>query len=128
MLWWLADDDQLGPGGRKLIEDPDTEVLVSVVSLWEMVVKLRVGKLQADVGEVREAILAAGFTVIDIGLAHLQALVTLPMPHRDPFDHLLIAQAKVEGAVFLSEDRHVLRYPVRHISCSYAPGATPGLR
>jgi len=128
VLWWLADDDQLGPGARKLIEDPDTEVLVSVVSLWEIVVKMRVGKLQADVGEVWEAILEAGFTVIDIGIAHLLELVTLPMPHRDPFDHLLIAQARAEGAALLSEDRHVQSYPVGHITCSDSPSSTPGLQ
>lgn len=128
VLWWLADDDQLGPRARKLIEDPDTKVLVSVVSLWEMVVKVRVGKLQADVGEIWEAILEAGFTVIDIGIAHLLELVALPMPHRDPFDHLLISQAKAEGAVFLSEDRHVPSYPVCHITCSDSPDSAPGLQ
>ena len=128
LLWWLADDDQLGPGARKLIEDRNTDVLVSTVSLWEIVVKMRVGKLQADVGEVCEAILEAGFTVIDIGIAHLLALATLPMSHRDPFDHLLMAQAIAEGAVFLSEDRHVPRYPVRHITCSDSLGSTTGLQ
>lgn len=128
VLWWLADDDQLGPGARNLIEDRNTDVLVSMVSLWEIVVKIRIGKLEADVGEVWEAIREAGFTVIDIDIAHLLKLATLPIPHRDPFDHLLIAQAMAEGAVFLSEDRHVPRYPVRHVTCSDSPGSTPGLQ
>ena len=45
LLWWLADDDQLGPQARELIEDPGNDVLISAVSLWETVVKVRVGKL-----------------------------------------------------------------------------------
>jgi len=118
LLWWLADDDQLGTKAREVIAHPDTEVFVSVVSLWETVVKVRVGKLQADVAQVWEAILAGGFTLIDIGIAHLLELSAMPTHHRDPFDHLLMAQAKVEGAVFLSEDRHVPSYGVQYMTCS----------
>lgn len=127
LLWWLADDHQLGPRARKLIEDPDTEVLVSVVSLWEIVVKVRVGRLQAHVEDIWEAVLEAGFTVLDIGIAHLLDLVALPMLHRDPFDHLLMAQARVEGAVFLSQDGYTPSYPVHHVTCSDAPGSASGL-
>ena len=56
LLWWLADDDRLGTRARALIEDPANDVLVSVASLWEIVVKVRVGKLEADVGEVAAAV------------------------------------------------------------------------
>ena len=121
LLWWLADDDRLGPQARELIEDPGNDVLVSVVSLWEIVVKLRVGKLEADIKELVEAVGREGFACLDISTAHLLTLAELPMHHRDPFDHLLIAQAIAEDMVFLSEDRNTARYQVRFVTCSDAP-------
>ncbi len=116
-LWWLADGDQLGRDARGLIADPRTEVIVSIVSLWEIAVKIRVGKLQADIKEVWDAVHAAKFSVIGVGFSHLIALVPLPMLHRDPFDRLLMAQAEAEGAVLMSSDRHVASYPIRQIAC-----------
>ena len=56
LLWWLADDDRLGPRARGLIEDPGNDVFVSVASLWEAVVKARVGKLEADIGAIVDAV------------------------------------------------------------------------
>lgn len=120
LLWWLADDDQLGARARDLIEDPGNDVLVSVVSLWEIVVKVRVGKLEADIRTVADIIPREGFTMLDISTAHLAALARLPMHHRDPFDHLLMAQAIEEDATFISADRHTGRYPVKWITCADA--------
>jgi len=125
LLWWLADDDQLGPQARELIEDPGNDVLVSVVSLWEIVVKLRVGKLEADIGEIADTIPREGFAILDIGTAHLLALARLPMHHRDPFDHLLMAQAIEEDATFITGDRNARRYPVRVVTCLDAPSSPP---
>jgi PIN domain nuclease of toxin-antitoxin system len=118
LLWWLADDDQLGSAAREVVADPANDILISMVSLWEIVVKVRIGKLQADIEEIIEAVQREGFTVLDVSMAHLVALAGLPMHHRDPFDHLLIAQAMTEDATFISEDRNAARYPVRIVTCS----------
>jgi PIN domain nuclease of toxin-antitoxin system len=118
LLWWLADDSQLGRQARELVEDPGNDVLVSMVSLWEIAVKTRIGKLQADIKEITDAVQQEGFTLLDIGRTHLLTLAGLPMHHRDPFDHLLIAQAITEDATFISEDRHTAQYPVRMVNCS----------
>lgn len=120
VLWWLDDDPRLGPEARDLIADPGHDVLVSVVSLWEMVVKLRVGKLKADIGRVTASIEQAGFVLVGIAPKHLTTLAKLPVhaDHRDPFDHLLLAQAQAEGATLVSEDRNASRYPVRYVTCS----------
>lgn len=128
LLWWLADDGRLGPRARDLIEDPANDILVSVASLWEIVVKRRVGKLEADIGEVAAAFEREGFALLGIGTAHLTMLAGLPAHHRDPFDHLLIAQAIAEDATFLSEDPHAFRYPVRLVTCSDPPPPPPGPR
>jgi len=123
LLWWLADDDRLGARARDLIADPGNDVLVSTASLWEIVAKVRVGKLVASTKDVLDAIRREGFTLLDIRPPHLLTLTGLPMHHRDPFDHLLIAQAITEGATFISEDRHTPKYPVSLIRCS---DAVPG--
>jgi PIN domain nuclease of toxin-antitoxin system len=121
LLWWLADDPRLGPAAHRLIEEPGNDVLVSTASLWEIVVKQRVGKLEADIGEIAAALPREGFALLDIRPAHLLTLAGLPMHHRDPFDHLLIAQAMAENATFVSEDRNATRYPVQRVPCSDPP-------
>lgn len=127
LLWWLNDDGRLGRHARELIADPVNDVLVSTASLWEIVVKVRVGKLEADIGEISEAVERGGFTRLSIDPAHLVTLagLTLHPDHRDPFDHLLIAQAITEGATFVSEDGNVPRYPVQVVTCSDSPAPPP---
>jgi PIN domain nuclease of toxin-antitoxin system len=103
-----------------LIANPDNRVLVSVATLWEIVVKARIGKLHAEIAEIEAAIAHDDFVRLDIRPTHLAVLGRLPthVEHRDPFDHLLIAQAISEDALFVSEDRHASRYPVRITTCS----------
>jgi PIN domain nuclease of toxin-antitoxin system len=124
LLWWLSDDGRLEAQARALIEDPGNDVLVSVVSLWEIAVKVCIGKLHADLRQIVESVGRGGFLPLDISIPHLLTLVELPKHHRDPFDHLLIAQAIVEDAAFVSEDRNVPRYEVRLVTCSDA-GPSP---
>ncbi len=116
LLWWLADDPRLGRQARAVIAEPANTILVSVVSLWELSVKHRIGKLSADVEEIASAADQQGFVALPIHRAHLKTLAGLPMHHRDPFDHLLIAQAISEGAAFISSDRHAIQYPVKVVS------------
>ena len=118
LLWCLSDDAQLGQHARDLIADPANDVLVSVVSLWEIQVKMRVGKLTADLLGILKEIEAQAFEVLPISPAHLVHLGTLPAHHKDPFDHLLIAQAIVGAAIFVFEDRHVQDYAMQVVTCS----------
>ncbi len=117
LIWWLADDRRLGLRARALIADPANQVLVSVVSLWEIVVKVRIGKLEAEIGAVERAVVRNNFLRLAITQAHLAALTPLPLHHRDPFDHLLMAQATVEDALMVSDDENIARYPVRLQRC-----------
>jgi PIN domain nuclease of toxin-antitoxin system len=118
LLWWLGDEEKLSAAARAPIADPANEVLVSVASLWEIVVKHRVGKLHADIGAIERAMGRDGFTRLPITAAHLAVLAALPQHHRDPFDHLLIAQAISEAAVFVSQDRHAELYDVKLLPCT----------
>ncbi len=116
LLWWLSGDPRLGPAAAALVADPLNEVLVSAASLWEITVKARIGKLDADVTEIATATRDQGFRLLDIAIPHLAALQALPSHHRDPFDHLLIATALAEGAAFLTADGQAAAYPVRVIA------------
>ncbi len=123
LLWWLSDDAALGAKARDIIADPANDILVSVVSLWEIVVKVRVGKLQADIKDISAAVETEGFELLGISPGHLLRLAKLPRHHKDPFDHLLIAQAVTEGATFVSEDQHISKYAVSLLNCTDAPSA-----
>ena len=120
LLWWLADDPRLGPRMRAIIATPADEIMVSTVSLWEIVVKIRIGKLTADVGAIERAIGRFDIERLDLLPQHLTTLASLPTHHRDPFDHLLIAQAITEDAAFVSQDEVMARYPVRLERCGPA--------
>ena len=93
-------------------------MLISAASLWEVQVKVRVGKLTADVRDILDEMRSQGLDLLEIAPAHLIALGALPLDHRDPWDHLLMAQATVEEAVFMSEDSHTPDYPVTYVTCS----------
>jgi PIN domain nuclease of toxin-antitoxin system len=105
------DDAELSEAGQ-LIADPTNEVLLSVVCLWEIAIKKRIGKLDVSVDAVMADAREKRFTRIGIEDRHLRALATLPFHHRDPFDHLLIAQAIAEDAAFVTRGRAAVRYPV----------------
>ncbi|MFT8542475.1 type II toxin-antitoxin system VapC family toxin, partial [Acetobacter sp.] len=88
----------MGESAREIIADPAHDILVSIVSLWEIAVKIRIGKLDADMNDILATIPEEGFSLLPIQPEHLQILMSLPLHHRDPFDHLLMAQAQAEHA------------------------------
>ncbi len=117
LLWWLDDDPRLAAAAADLIESADSEIIVSIVSLWEIAIKHRLGKLQATAATIAAAADASGFRLLAIALPHLATLARLPTHHRDPFDHLLIAQAMVEDATLVTADHVLAAYPVTTLAC-----------
>ncbi|MDZ7651424.1 MAG: type II toxin-antitoxin system VapC family toxin [Burkholderiaceae bacterium] len=112
VLWWLSDAPQLPAAVRQAVLHPEAEVFVSKASLWEMVIKAFIGKLQADIAKVAEAIPAQGFRWLGIEIAHLLELGKLSADeqHRDPFDRLLVAQSRFEPLILLTTDSQLARY------------------
>ncbi len=84
--------------------------MVSVLAPWEMLIKHQVGKLDLPTLDVAADVVAQGFGLLPIKPEHILALSGLPMLHRDPFDRLLLAQAKAEGAVVVTTDRIFSEY------------------
>jgi PIN domain nuclease of toxin-antitoxin system len=110
MLWWLLDDPRLQPDTRQLIRSHSC--LVSVASLWEVAIKHRLGKLPVAPGSFRDHCLQSGATLLPVLDSHAIETSALPRIHDDPFDRLLIAQARLEGLMAVSADRHWPRYDV----------------
>lgn len=106
-LWFINRDSQLKPSVRELLES-DCDVLLSAASLWEIAIKVSVGKLSLE-GEFQafltEQIELNEITLLAIDMKHLQIVSTLPFHHRDPFDRLIIAQAIAEDIELVSADK-----------------------
>jgi len=111
LLWWLGDTDDLGTQGRQLISAPENLIFVSVASLWELRIKEQIGKIDLP-SSFSEVLRQQAFEILAVNVAHTEALQTLPLHHRDPFDRMLVAQAKVEGLTLLSRDRIIACYEV----------------
>lgn len=114
LLWWLDDDRALTSDARSVIADPAIAPLVSAASLWEISIKLVLGKLDApkDLPDVAEA---EGFGWLPIDERHGWAAGMLPDHHQDPFDRMLIAQAQVEGLPIVTGDPAFAPYGVSTI-------------
>lgn len=117
-LWAGMNSPKLSANARAILDDSSNHVSVSVVSLWEMAIKLGKGNLSLD--EPFESFVGRVFQdlVVDrlnIELPHLKLVTTLPHHHRDPFDRLLVAQALAENVPLLSSDAELDPYGVQRL-------------
>jgi PIN domain nuclease of toxin-antitoxin system len=107
LLWWLDGDRRLSQRARRLIGNDETTVLVSAASAWEICTKFRLGKLPgaaAVAADVQGCLDSQGFLPLPITVDHAQRAGSLPGPHRDPFDRVLIAQAQAEDLPLVTID------------------------
>jgi PIN domain nuclease of toxin-antitoxin system len=119
-LWLIAGDSNLSPSARQAIEDPENEPVLSIASLWEMAIKVSLGKLTLDFdlpfaeaigGQLRDS----GISVQSLDVAHVGQVATMPFHHRDPFDRLIVAQALVERIPVVGRDPAFDPYGVQRI-------------
>lgn len=118
LLWWLFDDPSLPERARKIIRDPENDVLVSSASAWEISTKYRLGRLpQAEeaVRDLPRLLRRSRMQTLSITLEHALAAGALPGPHRDPFDRMLIAQSRLEKLPVVTSDPIFKRYKARVI-------------
>ncbi len=111
LLALLSSDYPLSPAARTAMERPDAQLVVSVVSVWEIAIKRSIGKLRAP-DNVIELIEEAGAEMLTITARHAHATGALPFHHRDPFDRLLIAQAQLEDCAIVTGDGAFPAYDV----------------
>jgi len=109
-LWWIAGETLSGEATEAIAEET-SEVLVSVASAWEIAIKRASGRLHAPV-DLDAHLRRNAFSALSIAMDHARAAGALPPLHRDPFDRMLVAQARLEGLVLVTRDPQIGRYDV----------------
>ncbi len=112
LLWAAAMPERLSPRAVARLEAPENRLLFSAASLWEIAIKATLGRsdFTVDPRRLRQGLIDNGYEELPLTGAHALALADLPAIHKDPFDRILIAQAKVEGLALLTADAALARY------------------
>jgi PIN domain nuclease of toxin-antitoxin system len=113
LLWAAASPARLPPKARRLIENPEHELLFSVASLWEVAIKAGLGRkdFTLDAGLLRRGLIDNGYGELPILGEHAAAVARLPDIHKDPIDRMLAAQSASEGLTLLTTDETLAGYP-----------------
>ena len=111
LLWWLGKNPTLSKEARRAIRDSRNSVFVSAATVWEMAIKKALGKLETP-DNLEEALEVNHFQSLPITVRYALAVGELPLIHRDPFDRMLVAQAKLEGFILVTRDENIKKYGV----------------
>lgn len=117
-LWFIQGSNSLSNTARHLIEDSTNQKLVSTASLWEIAIKVSIGKLEIEISIqdlVERHIFDNAFGILSISPKHLNQLSTLPFYPKDPFDRLIIAQGLTEEISIIFKDKSFREYPIQLI-------------
>ena len=112
LLWWLDDNPTLSKRARSAITDGKNLVLVSAVVIWEIKIKQALGKLKIPLN-FRKVLEEQPFKSLGVTAEHANAIGELPLHHRDPFDRMLVAQAKTESLTLVTRDIRLKEYEIR---------------
>lgn len=106
LIWAREDPARLSRKARAILEDRSTAILFSVASIWEIAIKLSIGKLRIEgtLNDLVKALIGDGFELLPIRVAHLLIVADLALHHRDPFDRMLVAQAQAEAVQLITAD------------------------
>lgn len=113
LLWWLEDNKKLRFSVRKIIQSKENQILISVVNGIEISIKSRLGKLPLKTS-VKRIFEVSNFLVLDVNVKHLFELdkLSIHSGHKDPFDRILISQAKVENLTLITSDSKIWKYKI----------------
>lgn len=115
LIWFIEGDTKLTPKAIDLIKNIDNTCYISVASLWEISIKISIGKLKMKVpyDNLSELLWKNSIYLLSIKFEHTQKLISLPYYHKDPFDRLIISQAIVEKISIISKDEHFNKYDIK---------------
>jgi PIN domain nuclease of toxin-antitoxin system len=108
LIWLYTGNEKLSKDARKAIEDPQNEIFISLASIWEMSIKIRLGKMfigDVPLNQFVADVVENGIQILDIGLLHILKIQEMEFHHRDPFDRILFSQAIVENMRLVSVDK-----------------------
>lgn len=115
LLWLVDNPEKLPTRVITICEDGQNELFISIASFWELAIKMSLGKIELDANALARLKTWCddnAVQLLPISINHCQQVQTLPFHHRDPFDRLLIAQARCDELVLLSADGHFADYSV----------------
>ena len=115
LLWYIKGDDRLSANTISILDNPSNIIFVSKVCLWEIAIKLAIGKLSISIpfDDLESFLKDKEFEILDFEIEDLSTLITLPFHHADPFDRLMIAQAINNDFTFISDDSKFDPYPIK---------------
>ena len=117
LLWWLFDDPRLNEKITATISDEDNDILISAVSAFEISTKKLIGKLDTP-DDLEEQLETSAFIELPATIAHCFEVGKLPLHHKDPFDRLIVAQARCEDLTLITADRTLRSYDVQIMSAN----------
>ncbi len=117
LIWYLFGDEKLSLNSKNIIENDANRKLVSIVSVWEIAIKISIKKFEFSKGLrfLVEAIENNNFEILPIKIEHTITVASLPFHHRDPFDRILIAQCEAENLTIATKDEHFKLYDVKTV-------------
>jgi PIN domain nuclease of toxin-antitoxin system len=121
LIWWIENNRRLGKRAKVIIQNDETAIWVSAVSIWEISIKTVLGRFDIErsfVGRYHEEMERSGFRRLPVNFDHAFAVRELPLHHADPFDRMLVAQARTEGLTLLTCDRVLEEYGVPVLDAS----------
>lgn len=115
LIWFSEDDNRLPDQIKSIIEDDSNEFFVSHATIWEMAIKMSLGKLRLrySLAELEQVLVKNSIALLPNSFRHYQALLPLPHHHQDPFDRFIIAQGIAEDFTVISHDSRFSAYPVK---------------
>ncbi|MGB7375889.1 MAG: type II toxin-antitoxin system VapC family toxin [Rivularia sp. (in: cyanobacteria)] len=115
-LWFIGGNLNLSSTAKNAIENTNNQRFISIATLWEISIKVSIGKLKLGLEFtklVEQEVYGNAIEILEILPEHLDELVNLPFHHKDPFDRLIIAQSLVEDATLISKDAVFQSYPIK---------------
>lgn len=113
-IWAMEESPQLSSSIKKILIDPNNKIFISVASIWEIAIKKAAKKIKLAF-DIEDSIQRARFEVVPINISHAIETEKLPNHHKDPFDRILITQAKIEKMTLMSKDPNIKKYQVKII-------------
>jgi PIN domain nuclease of toxin-antitoxin system len=112
VLWAAGQPEKLSESARTLLTSPENGLFFSAASIWEIVIKRGLGRedFKVDPARLKKMLVTHGYTELPVTAEHALKVETLPLLHKDPFDRLLLAQARAEGMLLLTVDASILQY------------------
>ncbi|UTC91021.1 type II toxin-antitoxin system VapC family toxin [Treponema denticola] len=116
LLWFLKDSPKLSNRALEIITT-ENEIFFSIVSLWEIVIKKSIGKLDlnSSIQEIEDLCYEKDISLLQIKSKHLDKIMELPNIHNDPFDRLIISQSIIENLILITKDSNIPYYPVKTV-------------